>query len=442
MAFNQKGEAQIISYIVKLQDLSILESGNYTHEDFSSNKQPIIKYIEDYKNKYDTLPSEETIKGEFPSTYDSLPVEQSQSYLVDVMNENAKYVNFERLWNGASDGIARGQITMDEMLQLIYGGIENIGKKGQKGAGVDITKDISRADRYEDKKNGIGSKAYKTGLATLDEAFGGILPDDLVVVGGRLSHGKTWVLNLLSAIFYIQGHSVLFYSGEMETDQIAFRFDSIVSGVSSGALLWGHELSYRQEHVDYEDHMNKLKESKNFFTVVTPNDFGGVRPSVKDIERLVEELKPDFVFIDQLSLMSDWEKAREERFKYGNITRDLRLLASKHLVPVFLAAQANREATARDDDGDYKLPEENQLAESDLVAQHATRVITLSKSNQPSVGGMSLMKMGIKKNRHGAYPEWEMMVDYDKGLFLEKDEDASLDISTDVFDFSTEWDAY
>lgn len=442
MAFNQKGEAQVISYIVKLQDLSILESGNYNHEDFSASRSPIIKFIEDYKHKYNSLPSEETIQGMFPDTYDNLPIEQAQSYLIDTMKENSMFVQFERAWNEASEGFARGKIGMDEMLTKMTVGIETIRKKGHKGAGADITEDVSRLDRYIDKVNGIGSKSYSTGLQTMDEAFGGILPDDLVVVGGRLSHGKTWVLNLLSAIFYTQGYSILFYSGEMETDQIAYRFDSIVSGVSSGSLLWGKDLTYRKEHVDYEEHINKLKENENFFTVVTPNDFGGVRPTVKDIEKLVEDLKPDFVFIDQLSLMSDWEKAREERFKYGNITRDLRLLASNYLVPVFLAAQANREATARDDDGDYKLPEENQLAESDLVAQHATRVITLSKSNQPSVGGMKLMKMGIKKNRHGEYPEWEMMVDYDKGLFLEKDEDATLDIQPELFDLSTEMDMF
>lgn len=76
---------------------------------------------------------------------------------------------------------------------------------------------------------------------------------------------------------------------------------------------------------------------------------------------------------------------------YGNITMDLFTLSCKYNLPVILAAQSNRQG-GENKDG----PSIENIAESDAVAQNATRVITMKNDTSAHI-----LTMRIAKNRYG-----------------------------------------
>ena len=70
---------------------------------------------------------------------------------------------------------------------------------------------------------------------------------------------------------------------------------------------------------------------------------------------------------------------------------DLFTLSSKHKLPVILAAQSNR-AGGENKDG----PALDNIAESDAIAQNATRVITMKNETDAHI-----LTLNIVKNRYG-----------------------------------------
>lgn len=77
------------------------------------------------------------------------------------------------------------------------------------------------------------------------------------------------------------------------------------------------------------------------------------------------------------------------RQTYNNISMDLFSLSTKYKIPIILLVQSNR-AGGQEQDG----PGLENIAESDAVAQNATRVISMRKEN-------NILTLKVVKNRYG-----------------------------------------
>lgn len=101
----------------------------------------------------------------------------------------------------------------------------------------------------------------------------------------------------------------------------------------------------------------------------------------------------------------------------NNISEDAFMMSKKLGKPVIMLAQANREAVKNKKKG--QSPELHDLAESDGVAQNATRVISLSVID-------GILKLSTKKNRYGINNKdvmvmWEINAGYIKPLLENKE---------------------
>lgn len=411
-------ETIAVSYIVQSQDMNILTRNNFTHKDFKGNEKEVVKFLEQYVENYNTVPSEEVVKYEMGSKYSSVIINDSPLYIESALQAHFNYnvlhgsilKNQERLTAGSPEDIQKA------IEDIISSTEEGLSRLRPRSSGTDLVKDRGRVQEYTDKLSGEGGPVYDLGIPTLDEAFGGVVPDDLVIVYARPAVGKSYMLTYMASQLHKQGLNVLFYSGEMLPTQVGYRFDSIRANVSNRSLMRGYHFPEGgKDYTAYHQYLEELEEQDNFFRIVHPkDDFKGKKPTVTDIEALVDELKPDVVFIDQLSLMDDSKRARDIRERYINIIGDLRLLAEVKEVPVFVASQANRQSAQKNDDGEFMIPELHHLAEADAVGQFATRVIGLA-SKRTEDRNVQILKMGITKNRHGTLEEFQMMVDFDKG---------------------------
>lgn len=221
------------------------------------------------------------------------------------------------------------------------------------------------------------SNVISTGFAELDEILVGLRRgEELVVIGGRPGEGKSWIGLKLLLNAALKGERVGLYSGEMTGRYIQER------------LLCCAKQNYTMTS---QESLKFLQKSNAFIRALTPEELRR-KANVTDIEGLIVKEKLTMIVIDQLSLMEDLtaKPGTPLRQQYGNISMDLFALSSKYKLPVVLLSQMNRNAVKTDN-----APGLDDIAESDMVGQNATRVISLRNN------GNGVLTFNIVKNRYG-----------------------------------------
>ena len=401
-------EQSLICKLLEAPDLEILHSNGVIAEMFLTSKNE-IEFIINHYNTYKQMPDKLTFLGHFKE-FQMLEVTESTDYLVYKLKEAFIYTKLAPIIQNTAD------LTRDDSIkaiQYIKDQIEAL----QKTVSVDRNKDgydivanaRDRLTEYKRRCEVKGMIGIPTGIDKLDELTNGWMwGEELVVVVGRTNVGKTWIGEYFAVVAWKLGYKILFYSGEMSKEMVGFRFDTLNKHFSNMGLLNGaHTLGNKRDteggmflQEDYENYISQLSQ-KSGFIVVTPDDFGGRKPTADDIKSLAIKHGADMIVVDQLSLMSDKRRADTPRIAYTNITEDLFLVSKELKKPILLMAQANREAVKNRKKGES--PELHDLAESDGVGQNATRVISLSVID-------GTLKLSMKKNRYGMNNKEVLMI--------------------------------
>ena len=407
-------ELQVLNYVLQNKSLSILVDNNISPQQFSETHKPIAEFITSHTKHYGIVPDSATVLSEFPDDFSVMDVKDSPVYLADKLRQFLSYYAFGQKFPNIKKMFESGDV--DGALASIKTVAEDILTEfSATGIGLDITKDTERLDIYEKRIAGIGEPVTLLNIDGIDDAFGGILRDDLISVVARTNHGKSFFLTYMAHNLHQQGFKIMYYTGEMEPAQIGYRYDSIHSHFSSRSLLFGKkELGMNKYVDDYREYIDELKNEKVPFIVIHPRDLGGRYMNINDLEKLIDEHKPDFIFIDQLSLFKDItsNSQTQERLKYDNIMKSFRLIVATRRIPIFVAVQSNREGAKKNEENEFDIPEVSNIAESDAIGQHSTRILSFCTNS-------NIIKMGVVKNRHGMQPIINFKVDFEHGIFTE-----------------------
>lgn len=245
---------------------------------------------------------------------------------------------------------------------------------------------------------GAPLRCVSTGFADLDEKLrGGLFPGNLVVIGARPSMGKTaLVMNILAnaAILRLRDtvrapherpllQPAMFFSLEMEIEQLTQRLHAIESGVDLGHI--DNPLNRHKEKVLTTREMQalwnvgtRLDESPLIF-----DDAGGISMAMirararrwradprvfpKDAH---EKHRIGVIAVDYLQLVRSKARAVREQ-EVAELSREAKALAKELRLPVIILAQLNRAVDARDD----HRPTLADLRESGAIEQDADVVM-------------------------------------------------------------------
>lgn len=421
-------EQSIISKLLEGGGLEVLHANSVTPEMFltcGSEIAFILKHYEQYKQ----VPDKITFLSEFHD-FQMLEVSENMDYLVYKLKEAYTYTKLVPIIQNAADRVREDSIEAIDYLKDQLSQLERaVPVSGNKDGYDIITNAKDRLAEYKKRCEVKGLIGIPTGIPKLDELTNGWLwGEELVVITGRTNVGKSWMAEYFATIAYNLGYKILFYSGEMSKEIIGFRFDTLNKHFSNSGLLNGAGTLGKKPdtdggnylEADYENYINQLSQ-KSGFVVVTPDDFHGRKPNVDEIKELAIKHSADMIVVDQLSLMSDRRKADIPRIAYGNISEDLFLMSKELKKPVLLLAQANREAVKNRKKGES--PELHDLAESDLVGQNASRVLSLSVID-------GTLKIALKKNRYGLNNKevlmiWDINTGYLKPLLSDNPEEKT-----------------
>jgi replicative DNA helicase len=288
------------------------------------------------------------------------------------------------------------------------------------GGGTDIIRGANeRLEDYIKRVELNGLMGIPCGLEEMTKALHGWLPEDLIGVIARTNEGKSWLLLYFAIVAWLSGKNVAIYSGEMSSIMYGFRFDTVHKHFRNSGLVGGNadlgkpddpEVGSKSMN-DYRDYINSLVTgSMPGFRVFTQKDVDG-RMSVNKMRVLQDKFNFDFWGLDQLSLMDDDRKGREERIRYGNISEDLARFTEDYQTPVMILHQAGRTAAASKKRDENATPELEDAFGADAMTHHLTRLITFTQIENG-------VKIKVPKNRYGQKGQEFMAIwNIDYGIF-------------------------
>ena len=267
-------------------------------------------------------------------------------------------------------------------------------------------------------KNEEGIVGVPTGLTDLDSKLGGLHKQDLIIIAGRPSMGKTALATNIAfhAARNIEkkGHksTVAFFSLEMSSEQLSTRILSEQSRIKSNDI--------RRGKVSEKEFEQFIETSKNIYDLPLYIDetpaitIAAISNRARRIKRL---FGLELIVVDYIQLMRSAGKKEYNRVQeISEITQGLKALAKELDVPVLALSQLSRQVEQRDN----KKPQLSDLRESGSIEQDADVVMFVYReayyleNKEPNLGSIEhaewrqkmdeisrLAEIMIGKQRHG-----------------------------------------
>ena len=258
------------------------------------------------------------------------------------------------------------------------------------------------------------SPYVRTGFTLLDHHFrGGLRGGNVMVLAARPGVGKTAVTLALIRSVMEQGLRAKLYSLEMPATEIAERFMYSLGGLD----MW----TTRTGELDREAFGNAVEKVRGWGLTIE-DSLSTIGDIVSDAAILRQGGEADVIFIDHLRLLRTGDPKLDSNIyaRTCEITRQIKALALKSLIPVVYCCQLNRDSPRLDKDPDLQ-----DLRDSGSIEEDADKVVFLRRLRQQSEGDPVRLKMIIGKNRQGggAYESVWLYPDKTYTTFVETEAD-------------------
>ena len=333
--------------------------------DYFSNRSERIVFeeIEKFMDKYNALPTQETLTIEVDGRKDLNDEEYkkvvgiiSTLYKTEVdlqwlHDQTEKLCKDKAIYNAVVEGIniidgKQKDKTPDAIPSILS---EALAVSFDLSVGHDYVEDgLNRYDFYHKKEEKISFDLDYFNKITK----GGLPPKTLNIALAGTGVGKSLVMCHMAANTLMQGKNVLYITLEMAEERIAERIDANLMNVTIDDL---HTLPKKM----FENYLSKIQKKTSGKLIV--KEYPTASAHVGNFRSLIKELalkrsfKPDIIFVDYLNICAS------SRFK-GNanvgsyfyikaIAEELRGLAVETNVPIMSATQTTRSGFVSSDIG-------------------------------------------------------------------------------------------
>lgn len=301
--------------------------------------------------------------------------------LRDVYMKRATYITIVNGLKDIQEG-KDGETIKDEILSRMNGINTDITDKGIKNAVVLINELAAELQ-----------KPYGTRIAshirTLDfNTYGGFSGSKFIVMGARPGVGKTTLGLQFAQEAVRQNKNVLFFSTEMNGTELMQRL------LFSTGLVTAYEFASKNINWDNFERASAMVTSERLNVV-----YGKI--SLKDLitkaKSMYQQGKCDFIVVDYIqNVVTDDKAGTPQAVVIGNITRELKLFANEHDIPVLGLAQLNRDSA-----NEERKPRITDLKGSGAIEQDADLILLLDKGREGTTILEDRIDMWISKNRQG-----------------------------------------
>jgi len=238
-----------------------------------------------------------------------------------------------------------------------------------------------------------------TGFVELDRMLGGLRPSRLYTLAALTGYGKTSYALNIATFMALHAKHVLFFSAEMEEDELAERILSMVAEIPQDYLRDGNVDDDQYDKVAWA--RRRLAECR--FEI---DDSTHLLSEMRSKARKVHSQDPlDLIVVDYLQLLDYYPESRsknEQRWEeIGKVSKDLKRMARELKVPVLVLAQMSRASEKRAND----LPLLSDLAEGAGIERNSDAVIFLyvnaTEAERREKSEPYEISVIVRKQRHG-----------------------------------------
>jgi len=359
----------------------------------------------------DVLTLSETLKSK-----DQLETAGGEAYLFELANNTPSAANVV-----AYADIVRERSILRQLIEVTH----EIAERAFRPEGKDSVELLNEAEQKvfaiaEQKKRGSGAKNIQslladavdridtlfhsddditgipTGYNDLDNMTSGLQSDELIIVAGRPSMGKTsFAINIGEHTAIKTKKPVLIFSMEMSGESLAMRMLSSLGRIDQHKVRTG-----KLEEEDWPritSTVAMLSEAPLYIDDTPALSPSEMRSRARRIAR--EHGQLGLIVIDYLQLMQVPGSRENRTTEISEISRNLKTLAKELHVPVIALSQLNRSLEQRTD----KRPVMSDLRESGAIEQDADLIMFIYRDevyneNSPDKGKAEII---IAKQRNG-----------------------------------------
>lgn len=254
-------------------------------------------------------------------------------------------------------------------------------------------------ESVEDRMKNPGDvTGIATGFNDLDKMTAGLQPQDLIIIAGRPSMGKTSLaLNMAEHVAIEKKMPVAVFSMEMGALQLTTRLIGSVGRVDQQKMRTG-----QLEDDDWEkltDSLGQLNDAPIHIDQGSALNAFEVRARARRLQRQAGQL--GLIVIDYIQLMTaaNGNQTENRATEISEISRSLKSLARELNVPVVALSQLNRSVEQRVD----KRPVMSDLRESGAIEQDADVIMFIYRDEvyNPESVDKGLAEILLAKQRNG-----------------------------------------
>jgi replicative DNA helicase len=353
-----------------------------------------------------------------------------ETKLVQLLERTVSAVNIDHLAHLVQEKYQRRQLiaTTQSISDLAYDTTTPIDLVMEQAEEKIFNISTNKADRFKpetvescliDVFNQLGQDSpplYATGLRDLDGMIGGLVKQDLIVIGARASMGKTWLgCYLANYLATTQQQPVVFFSAEMSKSQLTKRFLAMHSGIDSQRLI-RNEI-YEHEYEALVAGLEKLKQLPLIIddTPASIQNSSRMRSVLRRVQ--AERGGLGLVVMDYIQKLGD-RAAGNRAQAVGKLSGAFKDIAKEFDVPFVALAQVNRGVESQSN----KRPGMADIKDSGDIEQDMDVGLLLYREEyyDAQTQARGLMEINVAKNRNGATGTCQVVFEPTVGGFSDK----------------------
>ncbi len=256
-------------------------------------------------------------------------------------------------------------------------------------------------DKLDDLSKKTGDLiGISSGFKAIDGVTQGLKPEELIVIAGRPSMGKTSLaMNIAENVAKNEDGCVLVFSLEMSSQSLTSRMIGSMAGISQQSIMLGRNLTDRQ----WEKIVEKSKRLGDMNIFI--DDTANINPMEirAKCRRLAKQFRKEggvkLVVIDYIQLMQMPGRSENRVNELSDISRALKHLAKEVKAPVIVLSQLNRSVEQRPN----KRPQMSDLRDSGAIEQDADLIFMLYRDYvyKKDEEWKSVAEVRLVKHRNG-----------------------------------------
>lgn len=373
----------------------------------SMSEKQLYQYFTKHVLDFRTLPSPTTLRA---AGIEYADTDQPPEYYVQELKKRAVYNAFKTFGKEVTP-LLQADFAVDsvyEALTKFSSVVSDIEISDQYKTMVEIGKEIEA--QIETRKNGTPEAYVPFGWKSLDDATGGLSGGDLAYFIARPGVGKTNIMTYAAHHAWTQGFSPMLLTMEMTDIQISRRIYGLEGQFNPDAIRRGIPEQIVEQKLGAA--LESFNTGKPFHVIC-----GQTKQTVESITALVDELRPDVLYIDAAYLVSMNGPSKSAWEKIAAVSERLKQVAISRNIPIIMTVQFNRDAAKS------KRFELDTIAGSDAIGQLASVVVAIREGEDSYKETRRVLS--IIKNREGAITEFEINNRFNPPDFTEIEGGAS-----------------